>query len=407
MMRAFARVLAMAVVGSGAAACFAASSAGAAAATAQAGAEILARAGRVYRAMPALLDTARYRMYVPGASVHQEFQEFGVTDRTEAWVRMPGRYVMQEDQGRLYLLEEGRLDPHIESSLAHGLQAAIDSVFGGPGAPLAPAPLLLRRARTAAEMCDAFRMRLLAPLRVVGARPRMAANGQLWDDVELVGANGRVRARFDHHEGWLGRVNLTLVPARGADTIRAEADFHPHPDEAPEILDASRIARGRRVTALGELSGARAAEATALEPATRFHLLTGASTSLASAGGDFVVLEFWATWCAPCRAAIPQVLEFADWARDSAPAVRVVLVNTQEETEDLSVLRPRIQRYLLDLGSTLPCWVDSASSAHRRFGGRLPLALLLDSNGALVEKYTGLHDDLAVQLRKRVTAAER
>jgi thiol-disulfide isomerase/thioredoxin len=372
----------------------------------EAGTRILRRAANAYRAMPAFLDTARYVVHVPGAPPHEESQEFGVTDSTAAWIRMPGLYVMQEHGRVLYLLEEGRLEPHLEMPVARGLQAAVDSAFGGQGAPLAPAPLLLRRAGSDAELRDAFRMRLLGSLKVSGARNRMDPNGRLWDEVELSAANGRARARFDHREGWLGRVELAFVPGRGADTIRAVAEFRPHSDEAPEILDAARIARGKRVARLGELSGSFAAPPRALWPATRFRLLTGASTTLAEAGGDFVALEFWATWCAPCRAAIPHVLEFADWARDSAPQVRVVLVNTEEETEDLNVLRPRIQRYLLDtyLNLTVPCWVDSAAIVHRKFGGGLPLTLLLDSKGEVLEKYTGLRDDLADRLKQRIRA---
>jgi thiol-disulfide isomerase/thioredoxin len=351
-----------------------------------------------------LLDTARYVVRVPGAPVHEEWQEYGFGAGTDAFIRMPGLYVMQAQRGRLFLVEEGRLEPHIEVSLTGGLQAAVDSVFGGQGAPLAPAPLLLARAKTPTEMRDAFRMRLLSPLHVAGVRRVATGGGAMRDEVDLVADNGTVRASFDGRRGWLLGAELAFVPGTGADTIRAEARFSPDPTTAPPTLEAARLARGTRVTTLTALSGGHSAPTNALAPGTRFRTLAGAPAGIATLGCDLVVLEFWATWCAPCRAAIPHVLEFAQWARDSSPGVRTVLVNTEEEDRDLSALRPRVERYLTALGAMLPCWADSAGAVHRQFGGGLPLTVLLQPDGSVVRTYFGLHEDLADQLRRDVRA---
>ncbi len=368
------------------------------------GDSILTRAARAYRDAPTGFATARYLVRIPGAPLHEESQEFGWGAGVEAWIRMPGAYVMQVHRDRLFLVEEGRLEPHAEASMAGGLQAAIDSAFGGQGPPLAPAPLQLRHASTTAQMRDAFRMKLLNTLRTGGVRRVAGASGETCDEVELVSNDGTVHARFDRRRGSLVGASIVFVPAPGADTIRAEVSYTSHSTAPPEALSESRLRAGSRVTGLAALSGEARTAPTFLDPGSRFLSQAGAPVGISSLGTKLVVLEFWATWCAPCRGAIPVIAKFARWARDSAPEVGVVLVNTEEPEADLSTLRPRVERYLEKLGVSIPCWLDSGGVVHRTLGGGLPLTLLLDSDGRVLELHAGFHAELADTLAQHVRA---
>ncbi len=365
---------------------------------------VLERAARAYRATPALFATARYVVRIPGAPLHEEFQEFGWGPGVNAWIRMPAKYVMQVHHDRLFLVEEGRLEPHTEASLAAGLQAAIDSAFGGRGPPLAPAPLQLRRATSSAQMRDAFRMKLLGPLRTTYVRPAAGPAGEPCDDVELVAVSGTVHARFERRDGTLVGASIAFVPAPGADTIRAEVSYTAHASEPPQTLSESRLRTGRRVTGLAALSGDARTSPLALARGSRFLSREGTPIGISSLGSRLVVLEFWSTWCAPCRGALPIIAKLAQWAQESASDVAVILINTEEPETDPATLRPRVERYLEKLGVRIPCWIDSGGVVHRTLGGGLPLTLLLDADGRVLETHAGFRTDLADTLVQHVRA---
>jgi thiol-disulfide isomerase/thioredoxin len=317
---------------------------------------------------------------------------------------MPAQYVMQVHKDRLFLVEEGRLEPHTEASLAGGLQAAIDSAFGGQGPPLAPVPLQLLRANTLAQMRDAFRMKLLHALTTADVRTAAGPSGVPLDDVELVADNGVVHARFDRRHGNLVGASIVFVPAPGADTIRAEVSYTSPSTEPPQPLSEARLRAGHRVTRLDELGGETRTAPEFLDLGPRFVSRDGHRIGVSSLGKKLVVLEFWATWCAPCRGAIPGMAKFAQWAQDSTSVVAAILVNTEEPEADIAKLRPRVERYLEKLGVHTPCWIDSGGVVHRSLGSGLPLTLLLGADGRVLEMHAGFHADLADTLIRHVRA---
>lgn len=371
-------------------------------ASALTGEAVLARAARAYRAAPEWFATVQYVVIIPGAPQHVESQEFGRSAASEAWVRMPDQYVMQVHRGRLYLAEEGRLEPHTESALAAGLQAAIDSAFGGQGPPLAPAPLLLVAALTPQARSDAFRMKLLGPLRVAAVHANTDSAGLPLDEIDLLSENGSVRARFDRTHGWLLAASLTFVPAPGADTIRAEVTYTRHDGPPSPLPPVGALARGRRVSTLTELGGEARPAANRVDPRARFRSLDGSVATLSALPARFIVLEYWASWCAPCRASLPEIARFATWARDSALDVAVRLINTEDQEATPELLRARVRRYLDRLDMRVPCWIDSASSSHRALGSGLPMTVVIEPGGRVLALHSGFRPGLADTLKRQV-----
>jgi thiol-disulfide isomerase/thioredoxin len=222
--------------------------------------------------------------------------------------------------------------------------------------------------------------------------------------VELVADNGTVHARFDRRHGYLVGASIAFVPAPGADTIRAEVSYTSHATEPPQPLSEAQLRAGRRVTRLDELGGEARTASDFLDPGPRFVSRAGAPIGISSLGKKLVVLEFWATWCAPCRGAIPGMAKFAQWAQDSTSDVAAILVNTEEPETDIARLRPRVERYLKKLGVDTPCWIDSGGVVHRSLGGGLPLTLLLGADGRVLEMHAGFHADLADTLVRHARA---
>lgn len=110
----------------------------------------------------------------------------------------------------------------------------------------------------------------------------------------------------------------------------------------------------------------------------------GDTLALASLQGHVILLNFWASWCAPCLAEMPV---FARWAREDAQrGLRVIGVSMDDEA---SAARRVSQR----LGLRYPLVLGDAALA-RSYGGvlGLPVTFLIDRRGVVRQRFDGAVD---------------
>lgn len=101
--------------------------------------------------------------------------------------------------------------------------------------------------------------------------------------------------------------------------------------------------------------------------------IDGRTWRLDALRGRAVVLNFWATWCEPCRAEMPSLESLL--LRQEAKGLDVLAVNFKEPA---AVVRRFAQRLPLEL----PLLLDEDGSASRAFGVRvLPSTVLIDREG--------------------------
>lgn len=118
------------------------------------------------------------------------------------------------------------------------------------------------------------------------------------------------------------------------------------------------------------------------EPAPAFDLrsLEGERVALETLAGTPVVLNFWATWCQPCIAEHPVLVEYA---RRYDGRVRFVGVIYQDDSE-------LIRRFVETRGSWGPSLVDPGSEVAIRYGVYgAPETFFIDGDGVVRRKVTG------------------
>lgn len=123
--------------------------------------------------------------------------------------------------------------------------------------------------------------------------------------------------------------------------------------------------------------------------------LQGREQSVEALRGKVVVLNFWATWCIPCRKEMPILLDLQD--RYGSRGLQLVAASA-----DLPEDRAKVERDVGVLKIDVPVWVG-ATTEHMQslgLGAELPATAILDRDGTIVARIRGVVDE--ADLRRRV-----
>jgi peroxiredoxin len=141
----------------------------------------------------------------------------------------------------------------------------------------------------------------------------------------------------------------------------------------------------------------RSASLVGLAPAPEFTLATsdGKAISLSALRGQVILVNFWATWCPPCKAEMP---ELNTLQRDYGAKKGFVVVGIASEESPAAVAAFAGQR-----GITFPLLLDTRGQVIRDYNIRtLPSSVIVDREGRIRDKWTGplLKDAVLARLEK-------
>ena len=133
-------------------------------------------------------------------------------------------------------------------------------------------------------------------------------------------------------------------------------------------------------------------------PALPVSDLGGAPLAWEGLKGRVVLVDFWATWCAPCRKSMPELQALHD--RHSARGFMVVGVSIDEG----KALR-KVRKFVSSRNITYPIAIDAGSPpAWERFRVKaVPAAFLVDRQGRIVAQWTGQSADVRELEQKLVS----
>ncbi|HEY9548271.1 MAG TPA: TlpA disulfide reductase family protein [Kiloniellaceae bacterium] len=118
-------------------------------------------------------------------------------------------------------------------------------------------------------------------------------------------------------------------------------------------------------------------------PSVAFETLDGTAASLSDFRGRVVLVNFWATWCAPCVAEMPALERLHQALADEGLAVLAI----SQDRDGAAVVNPFLAR--IDL-QHLPVYLDAKGVLGRAFALKgLPTTFLVDREGRVLAGLVG------------------
>ncbi len=151
---------------------------------------------------------------------------------------------------------------------------------------------------------------------------------------------------------------------------------------ASEEVTSTGLANLADATTRGVNNAQRGLDPGQLAPDFEMQFGDGSRSRLSDWVGKPVVLNFWATWCAPCREEMPEFVAAFDRYQDDG--LVILGVNAQETASQAA-------EFMAEYGVDFPVALDTRGDVQQLYNVRgLPTTVFIDREGRIVERWAGL-----------------
>lgn len=125
-----------------------------------------------------------------------------------------------------------------------------------------------------------------------------------------------------------------------------------------------------------------------LAPDFTLTTLDGKKVQLSDLKGKKVIVNFWATWCPPCKAEMPHMQNFYDeFSKDENVEILAVNLTNGDKVES-------VQNFVKDYGLTFPIPMDEEGMVGQTYQAiTIPTSYMIDTKGRIQNKIVGPMDE--------------
>jgi len=359
---------------------------------------------QAYRAVAGMKEVFTYVVTGPNADRKPKRIEIRLGAGTDASIS--DGFIQAVAMGKQFFVTKSDAPTkYVERPFAGDFGKALSSIFGGAPGPFEPVQIAMRSGKNIDEWLEALRFNLLEALRIVnfartdGDRP--------FDQIEFTAQNGRLELGLDGRTHFLSSVHLWVEPpgSSGNPLVEITGEF-----SREVVADASTLVvfnPGNRQP-IADAANLDSESLPTGTPAPAFVLesTTGSRVSLADFRDRVVILDFWATWCVPCWHALRETQEVADWASPANLPVKVLAVNTMEQSKSEQQRKKQVVDFLASQRLSMTCLLDQDAQVFSRFGSPgLPSVVVVGPDGKIAKYHQGAVPNLSATLKQEVTKA--
>jgi thiol-disulfide isomerase/thioredoxin len=368
------------------------------------GTAALDAAQKAYQAAPEMTDRAAITVRMPDGEQNETIEmAFGKGNDMD--VRMGSLQIMAVGDS-VYFVPDQPADKYLTKKIATNAHATLGELL--PGFSLPAPDLALRQPLPGRPVVEAFALGGMEGMAVKGFRERGGMQEVL---IGTNGADGVVS--LDPKSSMVKGVSVVFTPEGLPAEFKIGFDVALNPvlgaPKAPIAFNA-----GTRTAASG-VEELFAAPPEAEEPETKVKVgdaapvsmletLDGKTIDLAAMKGKVVVIDFWATWCGPCRKGLPLLQKFADDMKSNDKVV-VLPVNVWEQ-EKGEALRKKVGEWWEKQKYTMQVALDPEAKLIEQYGFKgIPACIVIGPDGKLVASHMGYSANMAETLAADVNKA--
>ncbi len=130
-------------------------------------------------------------------------------------------------------------------------------------------------------------------------------------------------------------------------------------------------------------------------PDFRLNTIDEQEITISALKGKVVLLDFWATWCGPCRESIPHLVEVYKNYHEKGFELIGMSIDKKTEVET-------VRKFVKSMGISYPI-IMTSDDVIRSYGvSSIPTSILIDKNGKIREKIVGFNTSIARRITKQI-----
>lgn len=369
--------------------------------------ETLKSSAHAYQQVVALKDVLTYTVTTPSAVLAPKTLEITLGARDQVALKDPLIEAVTVD-GSLFVTKSDAPGKYVVQQYSGDFAKALDAVVGEQGWPMEPLQIAMRLGKGEDAWLTALRFKQLAPLRISGYEKKSDNVGS-FDEIHFRADNGWLDADFDSITHFLSRVSFEAHPFGAPKDVFIRVLGECSPKVLTNAQGLVTFDPNGKV-AVGSLASLDAAQLPTGKPAPSIELrnLAGERVSLRQFQGSVVVLDFWASWCAPCWKTLLESQHLSDWASHSGLRVMVLPIDTMEQFPTEEETRLKATEFFKSQRLSMSSLLDLKGETFRAFGTPgLPSMVIIAADGTVFRYHQGSFPDMLETLKREVKDAAK